>query len=431
MIEGRIIVSLASAWDYDPTSKHQIMKILAERNRVVWVNYHGTRRPGVGRRDFAAACNVLSRVTRGIRHVDASMIQVTPLVIPGARNRLTRALHRGLLAAQIRRAIRHFDPARRCPVQIWSFAPDVPYLVGRFNEERFVYYCVDDYSKFDDFDGEHIRRVENDLIDRADKVITTSEELFASRSVRRPDAALIRHGVDFDHFAQAWRRRLPRPDDLPVAHGPMFGFFGLIHHWVDVGLLADVATLRPDYTFVLIGDAKVDVSVLDALPNVHLLGRRSYEALPAYCAAFDAGLMLFAQSEMTRNVNPIKMYEYLASGLRVVSTPLPEAQRFGSAIRFGHDARTFAEACDRTVTQDRAVARDRTDCREKVSWLVAGQSWRSKVEELSALIMAPCGTSGFKTAPREDITPQREAIHDCGESGAGPGVEVVGATLVD
>ncbi len=405
MIEGRIIVSLGSAWDYDPTSKHQIMKILAERNRIVWVNYHGTRRPSVGKRDFRAACSTLRHVTRGIRHVDSSIVQVTPLVIPGAKNRVTRRVNDRMLTAQIRRAIRHFDPTGRHPVQVWSFAPDVPYLVGRFNEERFVYYCVDDYSKFDDFDGEHIRKVEGDLMDRADKVITTSEELFKSRSARRPDAALVRHGVDFDHFAQAWRKELPRPSDLASMNSPVFGFFGLIHHWVDVDLLAGVAKRRPDYTFVLIGDAKVNVSVLKSLPNVRLLGRRPYESLPAYCAAFDAGLMLFAQNEMTQNVNPIKMYEYLAAGLRVVSTPLPEARRYADAITFGRDARTFAEACDQVL------ARSHDDGREAVSRLVDSESWRTKVEDLSTIVMAPRGAT---TAPK---AVRRERLALRGQSG--------------
>ena len=121
MIEGRIIVSVANSWDYDPTSKHQIMKILSRRNDIVWINYHGTRRPTLDKADFTAACSTLRRVARGIQRVSPSIVQVTPLVIPGVTGRLPRHVHRRLLTAQIRRAIRSVAGADRRPVQSASY----------------------------------------------------------------------------------------------------------------------------------------------------------------------------------------------------------------------------------------------------------------------------------------------------------------------
>jgi glycosyltransferase involved in cell wall biosynthesis len=386
VIEGRIIVCLANSWDYDPTSKHQIMKILSRRNEIVWINYHGTRRPTVGRADFAAACSALKRVTRGVQRVSRSIVQLTPLVIPGAESALLQRVHQRMLIAQIRRAVRSIvDPGER-RVQVWSFAPDVPYLVGQFDEECFVYYCVDEYSQFEGLNASRIISAEHDLIDRADVVVTTSEQLFNTKRARRPDVILMRHGVDYKHFARAWREPPPRPPDLNSIRGPVFGFFGLIHHWVDLALIAQVARLRPDYTFVLIGEAKVDVSELRNLSNVILAGRRPYERLPGYCAAFDAGLLLFTRSAMTRNINPIKMYEYLAAGLPVVSTPLPEARRYAGPIKIAETAEEFAEACDGVIADDYPGRR------EDISRLVEGESWRSKVDCLSDIILERLGS---------------------------------------
>ena len=105
MIKGRTIVSLANSWDYDPTSKHQIMKILSRHNEIVWVDYHGTRRPGMNLADLKASCSALRRFARGIRRVAPSIVRVTPLVIPGCmRTRLSR-LHQRILIAQICRAM--------------------------------------------------------------------------------------------------------------------------------------------------------------------------------------------------------------------------------------------------------------------------------------------------------------------------------------
>ena len=220
----------------------------------------------------------------------------------------------------------------------------------------------------------------------------------------------MRHGVDYRHFARAWREPPPRPPDLNSIRGPVFGFFGLIHHWVDLALIAQVARLRPNYTFVLIGEAKVDVSGLRKLSNVFLAGRRSYDRLPAYCAAFDAGLLLFTRSAMTRNINPIKMYEYLAAGLPVVSTPLPEARRYAGPITIAETAEEFAEACDGIIADDYPGR-----C-EDISRLVEGESWRSKVDCLSDMILERLGSPSRPVSiPRSKVarpTPPRVGVID-------------------
>ena len=386
MVKGRIIICLASSWDYDPTSKHHVMRILSRHNDIVWVNYHGTRRPSLTRADLKTGCSVVGRFLKGVRRATPSIIQVTPLVIPGVTQPLLRALHKRLLVAQIRRAVRSIQGARPKPIQVWSFAPDVPYLVGEFGEECFLYYCVDEHSQFEGLDAEAITTAENALMDQADFVVTTSEALLKRKQARRPDAVLVRHGVDFDRFAQAWRSPPPRPRDLASVPGPIIGFFGLIDFWVDVGLIEQVAGLRPDYSFVLIGDCKSNVSRMRQLPNVHLLGRRRNEDLPAYCAAFSAGLLPFARTPMTRNVNPIKMYEYLAAGLPVVSTPLPEAERYLGPITIADTPEEFARACDA------AIATVSPATRKAVSATVEGESWESRVELLSDIVMTRTGT---------------------------------------
>lgn len=395
VIKGRIIVCIASSWDYDPTSKHQIMKVLSRENDIVWINYHGTRRPRINRNDLRTGWSVLGRVARGIHRVSPSILQVTPLVIPGAANPLLQRIHEGMLIAQIRRAIRSVDGWEHRPLQVWSFAPDVPYLVGKFNEECFLYYCVDEYCHFEGLDPDRILRAETELVRRADFVVATSQALLETKGAIRDDVTLVRHGVDYDHFSAAWRRPLERPRDLRGVPDPIFGFFGLIQYWVDLPLLVDVARRRPDYSFVLIGDCVVDVGLLERLPNVFLLGRRRNEDLPAYCAAFEAGLMPFVRSRMTRNINPIKMYEYLAAGLPIVSTPLPEAERYLGPITMADNAADFAAACDQ-VLASRHAGRS-----EAIATTVHGESWLSKVEFLSALVQRSAhGSNGRPVVSR-------------------------------
>ncbi len=377
MIHDRTIICIANRWDYDPTSKHHVMKVLARTNQVVWVNYRGSRRPRPCRRDLSAAWHTLRAVWRGAARVADSVVQLTPLVIPGAGGALAGFSQR-LLVSQIQRLLRHL-PQR--PVQLWTFAPDVAYLAGQFGEERLVYYCVDEFGAFEDHDGQAIRRAEQRLLGCADVVITTSQKLYESRSTRHPNTHLVRHGVDYDHFAAAVSDRpLDRPADLADIRRPIFGFFGLVHHWFDVELLAAVARSRPDHSFVLIGDVHADVGVLQGLSNVYLLGRRDYRLLPAYCAAFDAALLPFRINEMTRNINPIKLREYLAAGLPVVSTALPEAAAYQPDVLIAHGAEQFARCGDRALGLASAEARHRRSAR------VAHESWNAVVERLAAIV---------------------------------------------
>lgn len=412
MIKGRLIVCVGSSWDYDPTSKHQIMRILSRHNDILWINYHGSRRPEINSADLKDTWTVLRSVAQGLHQAGPSIAQLTPLVIPGAKSLLLQRLHRYMLIAQIRRAVRAVAGPRHKPIQIWTFAPDIPFMAGALDEECFLYYCVDEYTHFEGFDTERIRAAENELMDRADVVIVTSEPLLETKRKRRPDAILVRHGVDYDHFASAWRSSLPCPADLAAVPRPIFGFFGLLHHWVDQALIAEVARLRPLYSFVLIGDCKVNVSELESIDNVFLLGRRGYEDLPSYCAAFDAGMLLFARNPMTRNVNPVKMYEYLAAGLPIVSTPLPEARRYEGPITIADTPQRFAEACDHVLAM-----RDHTD-RKTISQRVHQEAWLSKVECLSDIVMArvhsalrPVSRPRGEVAVRRRTAPKVVATH--------------------
>src|SRR5262249_55425523 len=138
---------------------------------------------------------------------------------------------------------------------------------------------------------------------------------------------LITHGVDVAHFRQACDPDTPIPADISALAKPIVGFFGLIEDWVDLRLIRFLAQTRPAWSFVLVGKAVADTAALQGLPNVHLLGRKDYRELPGYCKAFDAALLPFVINELTLAANPLKLREYLAAGLPVIASAIPEAER--------------------------------------------------------------------------------------------------------
>jgi glycosyltransferase involved in cell wall biosynthesis len=356
------------------------MRLLARRNDIIWVNYRGTRRPKATTADLRAAVTTLGHVRRGAQRVAPGLVTVTPFVLPGVAHPLLQKINGALLTAQVRRVVRRVRSNTRRPIQLWTFAPDVACLAGTLGEERLIYYCVDEYTEFQGFDGPAIARAEQALIDRADTVITTSAALFAAKRPRHPNVHLVRHGVDANHFRRALEPDLTLPADLAAIPSPRLGFFGWIHHWIDCRLIGAVARLRPDYSFVLIGTDDSGDATLRDLPNVYLMGQRPYAALPAYCRGFDAALLPFACTRMTRNVNPIKLREYLAAGLPVVSTPLPEAVAYQPDVLLAREPDAFARACDE------AIARSTPTQRRARSRRVAGETWEAVVERLACII---------------------------------------------
>lgn len=377
MIDDRNIVCIASNWSADPTSKHHIMRLLAERNEIVWVNYHGSRRPRASAADAGAIVGKLRQVIEGPRRVAERITVVTPLVAPLPGSRVVAALNKRLLVRQIKRVLRDLPPR---PVQVWSFAPDVDFLCGAFDEEFFVYYCVDEFSEFAGYDRGAILAAEARLAAKADLVVVTSQALYeAKRSLNR-NVALVTHGVDYKHFAETQGPNLAIAAEIANLPQPVLGFWGLIEGWVDVELIAAIARARPDWSIVLIGRFAADVSTLEELSNVHLLGRRPYVQLPAYAKGFNVGLIPFRVNGLTRAVNPIKLREYLSAGLPVVSTPMSEVERYEPWATIASDAAGFVAACERAIAEnspERILERQAAMRRE---------TWRSKVEEVCVLI---------------------------------------------
>lgn len=347
MISGRNIICFASGYDAPPTSKHHVMHLLAQTNNVLWVNYHASRTPSANLADASWMLKKIRKVFAGPQRPRPRLTVLTPLVLPLPSSSLARSLNSMLLVRQVRKVLLTLEAA---PVQVWSFTPDIAYALGHFGEERVVYYCVDDFANFSGYDTTQVLEDERQLCQRADLVVTTSCALQESKKHLNPNTIMVAHGVDFDHFSRAVTQRMPAPPELDDIPKPRIGFFGLIRDWVDLDLIAEVARRQRGWQFVFIGDSAVDLTPYANVHNMHFVGAKPYNDLPAWCRHMQAGLIPFRINDLTRAVNPIKMREYLAAGLAVISTPLPEARRFEPMVRIGTNALEFERAIAESLT---------------------------------------------------------------------------------
>ncbi len=379
MLEGTSIICLAHDWGGDPTSKTHIMRILAKRNRVLWVNSIGMRRPRASGSDLRRLAAKLRRGLAGCVEVEPNIFVANPLVLPLPGVALADQLNARILAAWLRRLCGRHGLKR--PI-LWTFLPNVHRLLGRLDEQMVIYHCVDEYSAFSGVSREALIRMERDLLRKADVVFTSSAQLCEERRWLNPNTHFVSHGVDVAHFARALDPATVMPDDLRRLPRPIIGFIGLLADWVDLALVRGLALARPEWSIVLVGRPATDLAPVRGLANVHLLGQKAYTALPRYCRGFDAGIIPFLRNELTLRANPLKLREYLAAGLPVVSTPIPEVARYDGLVHLADGVDAFLAGIEAALDErSGAMARRRVEA-------VRREGWDVRVEEISALIAA-------------------------------------------
>jgi glycosyltransferase involved in cell wall biosynthesis len=374
MLEGKNIICFANDWHNDPTSKHQVMKLLSQKNRVLWINSIGMRKPSVSSSDLRRIVLKLKSFAKGIEQVMENLFVFTPIVLPLPTSQLARWINTYLLRTSLWYYRRQLGMKE---IQLWTFVPTMVELAGAMGEKALVYYCVDEWSKFSFIDATTMRDMEIRLIQKADVVFATADHLYRDKVQFNKNTYLVEHGVDHEHFSQARNGSLQVPQNIKALQKPILGFFGLIHEWIDLDLIEQVARLRPDWSIVMIGKCSIDISRFKQYQNVHFLGQMPYEILPAYCRGFDIGIIPFAVNELTINVNPIKLREYLSAGLPIISTALPEVEKYADIVEIIQSADQFVAATEKILQEDTKEAAQYRSTR------MTTETWQGKVEYIS------------------------------------------------
>ena len=233
----------------------------------------------------------------------------------------------------------------------WYYTPMALGFTGDLDAEATVYDCMDELSGFLGAPPE-LQEREQQLFEQAEVVFTGGMSLYEAKRRQHANVHAFPSSIDVPHFASA---RTPQPDPADQAGipHPRAGFFGVLDERFDLDLMREVAGLRPDVHFVLIGPVvKIDAATLPQAANIHYLGGKSYHELPQYLAGWDVALMPFALNESTRFISPTKTPEYLAAGKPVVSTPIHDViSGYGNAglVAIAATAEKFAAAIDEAL----------------------------------------------------------------------------------
>lgn len=270
---------------------------------------------------------------------------------------------------------------------LWYYTPMAVAWTEHLQPSAVIYDCMDELSAFKGAPPELLER-EAKLLQRADAVFTGGQSLYEAKRNRHPNAHPFPSSIDRAHFAAAREIKTEPEDQILIPH-PRLGFFGVVDERFDIELVRGISEARPHWHLVLIGPVvKIDPATLPNAENIHYLGGKTYNELPAYLAGWDVAMLTFALNESTRFISPTKTPEYLAAGKRTISTSIRDVVRpYGE-----QNLVRIADTVDEWIIAIEASLADATNEAETREWLrrvdafLAGTSWDRTWDGMNELI---------------------------------------------
>jgi len=385
VIQGHSIICFGGEdwWYHHPHSKYHLMRRFAKAgNRVLFVNSISMGLPSLSNKDLLPRiARKLRSYARLARSTPEGVTVVSPAVIPFFGSRSARAVNRKLLRMQIGRLARRGGFAR--PI-LWIAIPTAADMIGEFAEQLVVYQVSDKYeANLMDHatDLTTIKKLHERAIDNADIVVYSGQKLLAEAERGREKSYLLEQAVDFDHWSQVGAGNLEIAEAVARIPRPRLGYFGAIEPWlIDQELIKRAARERPHWQWIFIGNKSRGVAV-EALPNTHFLPPVPYQDLPRYAAGFEVCVLPWDTAHsFTSYGSAIKVREYLATGLPVVISPLPEYESMSDVLRIARSHDDWFRLVEEALNEkDPAAAKARQTA-------VSNGTWDARAEWVSNLI---------------------------------------------
>ena len=271
---------------------------------------------------------------------------------------------------------------------LWISRPWVAHLALSFKPLLTIYHVVDEYSAYPGNGREEqtrIQRAEAPVLSAADLVIVSSRALLEAKRPFNQQTFWVPNAVNLTGYAAHLSHGAPLPPELASVPRPRLGYLGQISSKLDFALLEAVARARPDWSLVFVGAltspaAQANWAALRALPNVFDLGEVTAARVPEYTCGFDVGLMPYRHNEHSQNIDPLKLYDYLAAGIPIASVDLPALEGYRPLVHVGNTPAEFEAALEAALV-DRSPGQ--VIERRRVAAL---NSWEKRVEAIADLI---------------------------------------------
>jgi glycosyltransferase involved in cell wall biosynthesis len=309
-------------------------------------------------------------------HGDGKLTVLTPMAMFPFSNqyRFLNRWNQRLLSRQI-------QTAAPGPYVLLSMLPASADLLPVLHPVVTLYDCVDFHSEFQGFvDATLVDQMEMDLAHSSRVVFATADALKERMESGHPDVRLVPNAGETAHFAST--AHAPLHPKLATIPEPRIGFIGGIGSWIDTEFITGLAKNRPEVQFVMIGPVETDISQLDALPNVHFLGKQPYAELPQFLSGFCATLVPFRQNPLAQAVNPVKVYEFIAADKEVIGTPIREMKKLSDYAWIAGDVSQGVSAIDRILAGETKTTS------EARAWFAQENSWIARVDAIEEALQS-------------------------------------------
>ncbi len=281
---------------------------------------------------------------------------------------------------------------------LWYYTPMALSFSAHLQPVATIYDCMDELSAFKNAPPA-LRERESTLLERADLVFTGGQSLYEAKRSLHSHVFAFPSSVDAAHFHQARFPQQSPSDQMSIPH-PRLGFYGVLDERFDLNLVAKIADAQPDWHLILLGPfAKIEASDLPQRLNIHHLGPKSYDELPAYLAGWDVTLLPFAHNDSTRFISPTKTLEYMAGGKPIVSTSIHDVvSPYGEQglVRIADTPAAFVAAIQEALNE-------KTEARlSKFDAFLAHTSWDTTWSKMKQLI---------ETVVTDRQIEEKEAVH--------------------
>ncbi len=287
------------------------------------------------------------------------------------------------LAGQVKRAV---DACDMNNILLWLYPPH-PFAEFTLNALKdrirlIVSDCVDDHTQYARTEADRLlisKRYQR-LVGSSDIVFCVSKAMRDQMALYNPRSFFIPNAIPRTVLSKVPGSSVPE-DMVHVPH-PIIGYAGALSMRIDADLLGHVAKTRPEWHIILVGTSPSrEVQALSALPNIHWLGPKPYADIHNYLSQFDVCILPHTSNSMTDNMNPLKVYEYLAIGKPVVSTNVAGIGMFRADIAIAADKDEFVRAIERELADD-SVQRQRRRIDR-----VRNHTWMDRVDEMMGLAL--------------------------------------------
>ncbi len=293
-----------------------------------------------------------------------------------------RGLNESLYYANIRRVLRRLPGER---LIVWLSHPLHADALDAFPGRTLACYdWTDDWAAFDILpveDPMEIVVLNDRLLREVDLIFAVSAELERRAAMVNPHTYRAPNATDPEKLGQAVGEGPPAAELIGLPR-PIIGYVGQVADKMDYELIGQVARARPDWSFVFVGPVwsskREQVASLKELGNVHFLGVRPFEQLVPYLRGFDVCTLPHAVTPLTRSMDPIKLYDYLAAGKPIVSTPVAGVERFADVVRVAAGPADFVAALEAARSENGSLAERRWSYAQANTWQTrAGEMWQA------------------------------------------------------